>query len=144
MTLWTDQPAYSFNRVPSAVDKFAAALESVRGGVGINPAAQKQKYNVILSDIVNSNDLTNPLDFNRTKPPRMDAGAFLQGYLNTQPQQANVAWGERIPVGEDPIFPMSQEEFREYVLQRLDEKYGPRKVAPRGGGGPSLFPVRGV
>lgn len=74
----------------------------------------------------------------------MDAGTFLQGYLNTQAQPMNVAWGERIPVGQDPIFPMSQEEFREYVLQRLDEKYGPRKIAPRGGGGPSLFPVRGV
>lgn len=76
----------------------------------------------------------------------MDANTFLESFLQSNAQPTNVAWGENIPVGEDPIFPMSQEEFREYVLQRLDEKYGPRPVAPRGSGGsgPSLFPLRGV
>lgn len=75
---------------------------------------------------------------------QMDADDFLNSYLGSQSQSGDVAWGERIPVGEDPIFPMEQDEFREYVLQRLDEKYGPREVKPRGAGGPSLFPVRGI
>ena len=50
-----------------------------------------------------------------------------------------------IPVGEDPIFPMSQDEFSDFVRGRLDQKYGPMKkpTTPRPpSGGPSLFPIR--
>jgi hypothetical protein len=50
-----------------------------------------------------------------------------------------------IPVGEDPIFPMSQDEFSDFVKGRLDQKYGPMKkpATPRPpSSGPSLFPIR--
>jgi len=35
-----------------------------------------------------------------------------------------------LPVGEDPIFPMSQEEFSDYVYGRLDQKKGLRPELP--------------
>lgn len=42
--------------------------------------------------------------------------------------QETIARG--IPVGEDPIFPMSQEEFSDYVYGRLDQKKGLRPQLP--------------
>lgn len=48
-------------------------------------------------------------------------------------------------MGEDPIFPMSQDEFSDFVKGRLDQRYGPMKKpvpAQPPSGGPSLFPVR--
>ena len=35
-----------------------------------------------------------------------------------------------IPVGQDPIFPMSQEEFSDYVRGRLDQKNPPNRPIP--------------
>jgi hypothetical protein len=69
MTIQIDRPAVSFNRAPSSIEEFAAALESVRGGVGINPTAQREKYNMILGDMIQRSDLANLPDFNRTKIP---------------------------------------------------------------------------
>jgi len=42
--------------------------------------------------------------------------------------QQTVARG--LPVGEDPIFPMSQEEFSDYVYGRLDQKKGVKPQLP--------------
>lgn len=125
MTLLRSEPQITFKRLPTAIEEWGAAMQSVADGTGINSAAERLQRDSFLKNA-------------------MDAGNFLENYLNKLGQPAQVAWGERIPVGQDPIFPMSQEEFREYVLQRLDEKYGPRPVSPRGSGGPSLFPIRGV
>jgi hypothetical protein len=125
MTLLRSEPQITLKRPPTAIEKWGAAMQSVSDGVGINPAAERLQHDYFLKDAMDAND-------------------FLENYLNERSQPTQVSWGERIPVGQDPIFPMSQEEFREYVLQRLDEKYGPRPVSPRGSGGPSLFPIRGV
>ena len=48
--------------------------------------------------------------------------------LGTALTEETVAGG--IPVGEDPIFPMSQEEFSDYVYGRLDQKKGLRPQLP--------------
>ena len=54
-----------------------------------------------------------------------------------------------IPVGMDPIFPMSQEEFSDYVKQRIDQRRGPmNNVLEKYGGSVLEYlkqnPVRGI
>lgn len=63
---------------------------------------------------------------------------FLQAYSNRLSEdnpdlsidlpEAVIARG--LPVGEDPIFPMSQEEFSDYVYGRLDQKKGVKPQLP--------------
>lgn len=67
-----------------------------------------------------------------------NALGFLKSYSNglsgTNPELDDVLVQETIargiPVGEDPIFPMSQEEFSDYVYGRLDQKKGLRPQLP--------------
>jgi|DEB0MinimDraft_3_1074331.scaffolds.fasta_scaffold01030_18 hypothetical protein len=59
---------------------------------------------------------------------------FLNSYIQSSfSAPTEIAGG--IPVGQDPIFPMAQDEFRDLVLQRIDRREGnAQKAADRFGG----------
>jgi hypothetical protein len=56
MSLYTPPNNARFKRPPTAVEEFAAALESVKGGTVFHPEGQRQKTNMILSDIMDTAD----------------------------------------------------------------------------------------
>lgn len=59
-----------------------------------------------------------PEGFQRPVPVKK-AEEFLRNYVT-----------QGIPVGEDPIFPMGQEEFSDYVRGRLDQRKGINNPLP--------------
>lgn len=71
------------------------------------------------------NDFPNALGFLQAYSNRLSEG---NPDLSTDLPEAVIARG--VPVGEDPIFPMSQEEFSDYVYGRLDQKKGLRPQLP--------------
>lgn len=59
---------------------------------------------------------------------------FLNSYIqNSFSAPTEIAGG--IPVGQDPLLPMSQDEFRDLVLTRIDRREGalPRAINEVGG-----------
>jgi len=59
--------------------------------------------------------------------------AFLEQILAEQmlSGSAGQALAQGIPVGEDPIFPMGQEEFSDYVRGRLEQRKGVGNPTPK-------------
>lgn len=76
MSIYNNESSITFNRPPTAVDQLAAALEASKGGIGINPAAQKLKENYILQDVISKSDTNKAYDFlsNYLSDPSVIAG----------------------------------------------------------------------
>lgn len=76
----------------------------------------------------------------RGEPVQFAPMPYYGGGLNIQQLTQN------IPVGEDPLFPMDQDQFSDWVRYNLDKKYGPLKSKPSSSPGPQLpgFLNRGV
>jgi hypothetical protein len=71
MSLYSNNSSYTFSRPPEAIDEFAAALESVRGGTSINPEVERLKRNFIMQEAMQKNDANKAFD-------------FLQDYMQTR------------------------------------------------------------
>jgi len=76
----------------------------------------------------------------RGEPVQLAPMPYYGGGLNIQQLTQN------IPVGEDPLLPMDQDQFSDWVRYNLDKKYGPLKSRPSFSPGPQLpsFLNRGV
>lgn len=64
----------------------------------------------------------------------MNPQAFLEQILAEQMLAGSVpgqTLAQGIPVGQDPIFPMGQEEFSDYVRGRLEQKKGVGNPTPK-------------
>lgn len=71
MSLYSNGSSFTFSRPPEAIDEFAAALESVRGGTSINPEVEQLKRNFIMQEAMQKNDANKAFD-------------FLQDYMQTR------------------------------------------------------------
>ena len=78
MSLYTPPNNVRFKRPPTAIEEFSAALESVNGGTTLHPEVQRQKTNMILSDIMDTAD-SNLEDLSKIRRYK-----FLDDYLLSQ------------------------------------------------------------
>lgn len=116
MSLYSNRSGVSFSRPPEAVEEFAAALESIKGGTGINPSAQQLKRDYILQDIVQKNDGNKAYKF---------LNDFLLGNLGDVVAQVNPTYPAGDPRYGQPMLldnrPMSLNASEYDIIQRLNE-----------------------
>ena len=116
MSLHNNRPSITFNRIPDAVDEFAAALESVKSGTGINPSAQQLKRDYILQDVVQKDDANKAYKF---------LNDFLLGKLGDVVAQVNPTYPAGDPRYGRPMLlndrPVSLNAAEYDIIQRLNE-----------------------
>lgn len=116
MSLYNNRPSIIPNRTPDAVDEFAAALESVKSGTGINPSAQQLKRDYILQDIVQKDDANKAYKF---------LNDFLLGKLGDAVAQVNPTYPAGDPRYGQPMLlnnrPTSVNAAEYDIIQRLNE-----------------------
>jgi len=127
VSLYSAPPSVTFDRAPTAIEKFAAAMQGAMSGrtPSISPMTARVESDARLKQIMDKSD-----DYASKR-----ANSLLEEFILKMGRTPNSLVSQGIPVGEDPNLPMDQDQFRDWVNRQRDLRAKPmeERLAPYGG-----------
>jgi hypothetical protein len=127
VSLYAGSPSVTFNRAPTAIEEFAAAMQGVMSGrtPSISPITARVERDARLKEIMDTSD-----DYSSKR-----ANSLLNEFILNTERMPNSLVAQNIPVGKDPNLPMDQDQFRDWVNRQRDMRTRSMEdaLAPYGG-----------